>query len=143
MLFKVNVGGLLKHRDRVLVVRRTRSDAFLPGLWEYPGGGLEPGESLHQALVREFHEECGMTVVPGAIVDVFTFPGENEEPTVEIVYAVATRSIPERPDNSEDGFPPVVLSDEHDAYVWVTVDALGGLDCTPEIRALLQAAFNR
>ena len=35
---------------------------------KFPGGGVEPGESPEQALVREFAEECGLSVVPGALL---------------------------------------------------------------------------
>lgn len=143
MVFKVNVGGLLTHKDRVLVVRRASTDVFLPGLWEYPGGGVEAGESLHQALVRELQEECGLAVVPGVILGAFTYPGEDDEPTLEIVYAVTTERGVGELHRTDDPCPPIALSGEHDAYQWLTARDLPGLNCTPEIRALLQTALGR
>jgi 8-oxo-dGTP diphosphatase len=52
-------------RGRVLLARRT-DGRDLAGLWEFPGGKREPGESLQHALVRELQEELGITVQVGA-----------------------------------------------------------------------------
>src|SRR3546814_6986883 len=52
-------------RGRVLLTRRTEG-RDLAGLWEFPGGKREPGESAEAALARELHEELGITVDIGA-----------------------------------------------------------------------------
>lgn len=51
-------------RGRILLARRT-DGRDLAGLWEFPGGKREPGESPEQALVRELQEELGITVQVG------------------------------------------------------------------------------
>ena len=48
-------------RGRILLARRT-DGRDLAGLWEFPGGKCEPGESPEQALVRELQEELGINV---------------------------------------------------------------------------------
>ena len=56
--------ALILHEDRLLLVNAYpagRSD-----LWCAPGGGVEVGTSLHDNLMREVHEETGLTIVVGA-----------------------------------------------------------------------------
>jgi mutator protein MutT len=53
------VAALIEANGKLLVCQRRRTDSF--GLmWEFPGGKLEPGESLPEALARELHEELGV-----------------------------------------------------------------------------------
>jgi 8-oxo-dGTP diphosphatase len=47
--------------NRVLIAQRPPGKA-LAGLWEFPGGKLEPGERPEATLIRELHEEIGITV---------------------------------------------------------------------------------
>ncbi|HZH43444.1 MAG TPA: Nudix family hydrolase [Lysobacter sp.] len=51
-------------RGRILLARRTEG-RDLAGLWEFPGGKREPGESAEAALARELHEELGIDIEPG------------------------------------------------------------------------------
>lgn len=60
------VAGVLQDaRGRILLARRTKG-RDLAGLWEFPGGKREPGESAEAALARELHEELGVQVTVGA-----------------------------------------------------------------------------
>lgn len=58
--------ALVDDRRRVLVAQR--GSGSLAGLWEFPGGKVEPGEDDLAALVRECREELGVDVVPQAFV---------------------------------------------------------------------------
>lgn len=58
------VGAVIVADGRVLAARRTRP-VELAGLWEFPGGKVEPGEDPRAALVREVREELGATVSVG------------------------------------------------------------------------------
>ena len=57
----VAVGVVLNDTGKVLLARRP-IDSHQGGLWEFPGGKLEAGESLSLALARELREELGITI---------------------------------------------------------------------------------
>lgn len=52
--------ALIPCEGRFFLQRRPASSAVLPGLWEFPGGKVEPGESLAEALRRELIEEVAL-----------------------------------------------------------------------------------
>lgn len=56
------VGAVVVHDGQLLLVRRGRPPAA--GLWSVPGGRVEPGETLADAVVREVREETGLDVEP-------------------------------------------------------------------------------
>src|SRR5581483_5771356 len=67
---------------RILLVHFnfSHADDLPKGLWACPGGGIDPGETMTQALVRELQEELGLTLVdPGRAVwwKEHTFPMER------------------------------------------------------------------
>lgn len=58
--------ALVDPQGRVLLARRPEGKP-LAGLWEFPGGKIEAGETPEEALVRELEEELGVSVDPGAL----------------------------------------------------------------------------
>ncbi|WP_131194788.1 (deoxy)nucleoside triphosphate pyrophosphohydrolase [Lichenihabitans psoromatis] len=60
-LVLVVAAALVDPDDRVLIAQRPAGKA-LAGLWEFPGGKVEPGERPEAALIRELAEELGLTV---------------------------------------------------------------------------------
>ncbi len=63
----LGVGAVVVHEGRVLLVRRANEP--LKGQWTLPGGLLEVGESLLEAVAREVKEETGLEVEPIELVD--------------------------------------------------------------------------
>jgi len=57
----VAAAALVDVDGRVLIARRPEGKS-LPGLWEFPGGKVEPGETPEAALIRELDEELGIQV---------------------------------------------------------------------------------
>jgi 8-oxo-dGTP pyrophosphatase MutT (NUDIX family) len=55
--------AVIRKGDRLLVIRRSQQ-VVAPGAYCFPGGGIEPGESIEMALVRELREELNVDVVP-------------------------------------------------------------------------------
>jgi mutator protein MutT len=65
----VGVGGVVVVDGRVLLIRRAKPP--LLGRWTIPGGTVELGETLEQALAREMEEETGLEVEPVELLTVF------------------------------------------------------------------------
>ena len=75
--------GLIARGGRYLIARR-KADTHLGGLWEFPGGKREPGESLTDCLQRELREELGIDVT--GPVHFRTIRHEYSEKTVELHF---------------------------------------------------------
>lgn len=65
MRLRVAVGVIVNERDEILVARRA-AHLHQGGLWEFPGGKIDAGESAHAGLCRELHEELGIAVLDSA-----------------------------------------------------------------------------
>jgi 8-oxo-dGTP diphosphatase len=65
----VVAAAVVVREGRVLLTRR-KEGQHLAGIWEFPGGKLEEGESPEAAVVRECREECGIEVEVSDILDV-------------------------------------------------------------------------
>ena len=65
------VNGVLVREGKVLMAHRSAERATYPGTWSFPGGHVETGESLEQALVRELMEEIGVTATAWDYLDQF------------------------------------------------------------------------
>ncbi len=59
-LIHVAVGVVINTQGEILIAKR-QVDKFQGGLWEFPGGKVEVGESIEQALIRELQEEVNLT----------------------------------------------------------------------------------
>jgi mutator protein MutT len=63
----VEVSAALIFRDGKLLITQRRAKSHLGGLWEFPGGKLEAGETFEQCLVREIREELGVEISVGEL----------------------------------------------------------------------------
>src|SRR5688500_4515350 len=85
---EVVAGVIADARGRILLARRTEG-RDLAGLWEFPGGKREPGESAESALARELREELGIEVEIGApvIAGPQRYPHKQLRPDVRHIRA--------------------------------------------------------
>jgi ADP-ribose pyrophosphatase YjhB (NUDIX family) len=82
----VGVGAVIVQEGRVLLVERGREP--MKGKWTIPGGLIEIGESLHQAVVRETREETGLEVEPIELVELLDRI-HREEGRIRYHYVIA------------------------------------------------------
>ena len=68
----IDVTAGLVFRDGKLLITQRKPDSHLGGLWEFPGGKIEPGETFEDALVRELDEELGIEVEVGNLIEDIT-----------------------------------------------------------------------
>jgi 8-oxo-dGTP diphosphatase len=122
------VSAAIFRDGKVLLVRRARSPGN--GFYSFPGGRVEFGESLHQALAREVDEETGLRI------DIVGLAGWREVlPSAAggghyVIMSFAARWRANEP----------VLNDEHDDFKWLPPDELGDLKLTGGLPEVLQAA---
>ena len=82
----VGVGAVIVQENRVLLIRR--GQAPLLGEWSLPGGVLECGETLREAVVREAREETGLAVEPGEMLGVYERVIRDDEGRVRYHYVL-------------------------------------------------------
>jgi 8-oxo-dGTP pyrophosphatase MutT (NUDIX family) len=84
---RVAVSALVWNDEGHILLQR-RSDN---GHWGMPGGGIEPGESITQAVIREVWEETGYTVEPTRLIGVYSDPANHQiiqYPNGDVVHYV-------------------------------------------------------
>lgn len=72
----VVAGAVIVNESRQILCALRSESMSMPGLWEFPGGKLEAGETAESCLVREIEEELGCTVEVGALIEdiVYDYP---------------------------------------------------------------------
>ncbi len=126
----VNRCIILDKEKKFLLIKRSSKDYHAPELWEFPGGKLDEGQNLTDALEREVLEETGLLVLP----------------TTRIAYT-ESQIIPK---GKYKGLPYVIiigigkiiggklkLSPEHTDYKWVTEEEALEMNIKDEIRKSL------
>ena len=83
---RLAVGGVVIHKDRVLLVRRGKPPA--EGQWAIPGGSVELGESMARAVERELLEETGVRVLAGDVCCVFEAVRRDTDDRVRFHYVI-------------------------------------------------------
>lgn len=120
------VGAVIVADGRVLAARRRRP-IELAGLWEFPGGKVEPGEDPRVALVREIREELAATI---AVDDEVVGPAGpwaiSEKYVLRLFLARVTSGHLE-------------LGLDHDKVRWLEACDLGTVDWLPADRSALEA----
>ena len=100
-------GGLILKEYKLFSARRALGESS-PGMWEFPGGKLEKGETLRGCIRRELHEELGIEAVIGDLY--FNYQYKSGKITYKLYFY---RVI---------SFNGCIKMTVHDAYEWVGID---------------------
>lgn len=117
---------------RLLVIKRADGSKAFPGMWCVPGGHVEPGETIEQAIKRETYEETGLTVE--MVVEEFEelrWISHNGKRSSQLNFVA--RIGP---------FTRITLNPrEHSTWMWATEEETSKLPCSDGMAKVFRDAF--
>ena len=135
----VVVPVILDASDRVLLCRMVADRGVFPGQWALPGGGLEPGERIEEALEREVREELGVELArraPLLFKDAVLpkrYP-DGRTLSLHMVFLVYLCSLAPG---------EIVLNEEFSEYRWCEAGDLAQMELTSLTRETLASVVGR
>lgn len=128
----LGVGAIIVQDDRILLVRRANPP--LQGEWSIPGGLVEAGETIEEAVIREVREETGLEIQPMKLVEVFERILRDKDARVQYHFVlidylcrVVSGKAQARSDVSESA--------------WVTADELKSYSVAEDTCRVVRKAF--
>ena len=128
------VSAAIVRDGRVLVVRRARKPAL--NRYSLPGGAVELGETLHEAVIREVREETALTIEPVALAGTRDVIVRDAQARIErhfVILCFAARWLAGEPK----------LNEELDDARWLQPAELAGLKTTDGLAEIVASAFER
>jgi 8-oxo-dGTP diphosphatase len=112
----IAVGAIVIRDGSMLMVRRGQDPGR--GLWSLPGGRVEKGEYLDEAVTREVREETGVEVTPSALIGILEVVGDPHYVILDYAAAVSGNGDP-------------IAAGDADEARWVPLEQIDTLECTP------------
>ena len=130
---KIVLGGVVMKDGKVLILQRHKNEDVYPNMWELPSGKREPLEPSEDSLMREVREETGLDikmVMPFSVFDYQIEKPDEIRDSTQINFLVTSV-------NDKN----VVLSEEHQAFVWITKEEIDKYNLTEATKNVIQKAF--
>jgi|LSQX01.2.fsa_nt_gb 8-oxo-dGTP diphosphatase len=110
------VAAIIRNQNKILICRRAE-EGDCADLWEFPGGKLEPGETMERCLIRECEEELGIRI---KVIDLFA-ETKYQYPEHEIAFSFFNAEI-------REGTVSAIV---HQELRWVTPDEMERYEFCP------------
>lgn len=129
---KICVSAVIHKEGKILILKRSQKETFLPGYHDFPGGKINFGETPEEGLKREVKEEVNLDVEAQRPISLFSYVSMNDaRHTVDIQYL--TKVV-----GSLDGLR---LSEAHEDCYWITESEADNYLMSQEMRNVLKKAF--
>ena len=125
----ISTGVAVVKDGKILMTRRVEGD-FLGGNYELPGGGIDEGETITEGAIREVQEETGLIISKIiATFDGFDYTTDKKPHVRQINFIVETKP------------GHVILSHEHDDFIWVDENNIDSVKTTDNMRKCVKDAL--
>jgi len=129
---RLAVYGVCRDAAGRLLLARAAPSLSLRGRWFLPGGGVQHGEDPRDSLRREIHEESGLTVELGDLLDVLSdvraIPGDVSLHTVRLIYRVTSWEGTLRPETGGTT----------DAVGWFTLEEMRSMPLARYVQTVME-----
>lgn len=125
MRIRYVVVGVIQNKDgKIILGKMSKNKGVYPGQWAIPGGGIEEGETLEEALRREMKEETGLTLIAFSptYFNSYKVTKKYEDGRVEDMYMVCFHFLCVPKDTN------FLNNDEFEEMRWVSKEELKNLD---------------
>lgn len=126
--------------NQLLIIQKSIDAHFCAGMWEVPGGRMEPNESVEQHLAREVFEEVGISVnaIEPFFVWDWTLNIDNE--TIHHIVGVAVYCYPK---SDTISISNQVLDDDIECYKWVDFKDIKNYNFIPNMLPVINEFIRR
>ena len=128
------INCVVKHADKILIVKRSLDMKFYPGWWNGLGGFLDDDKSLEEKVKEEIMEEIGIEekdIISIKLGEIFDY----DDPELGKTWIIHPALVEVKTNK-------VVLDWEADDYRWARPDELAGFEITPSFKKIIAGFFH-